>query len=796
MAYSRPAMPLPVDFNYPSGGGGDTPPSYEEVTSKPPVLPPRPTGPPIPARPACPPPLAPRPGSIGSNASSAKIGSALPPRPSRPSSQRTNEISQQMSKLDVNGSIDFNNVLSKDEPLQVFERAEHEVHTPSGLQNDGKAIETNKFYGNMLVGHQTYAVWTHPYSLWLCKDNPYFGMAVNHTTADQRVFGPNDGPKTYMLNPLGIRSFVFSSTEFNSDQDTSLGFDNLKHMSADVQLKKNDNQYITFPLVQGMGFVTAIYNNLVPKIQSGVFFREFKSVSDNKYSITLENGRKWTLYVSGPGVKLTQKDSSNIEGDKSVTGTCLQLVADSNDAIDSAAGCYPTDCDLKGNVQGENGQYSFNYKTSGNSQSGKTLMYALPHHEASFTDDMSSRKTDSKLDATVCGVMTGYVTNSFEMQVKVPDKLSFDPFTTISDASSGPNYSSEVLDTIKKAAATEAHNDVVNESNLDSMYFSGKVLAKYAWILYCCQFIIKDQGLVSDLMPRLKQAVDRFIKNHQTLPLRYDTTWGGIRSSGNSSQDFGNANYNDHHFHYGYHVITAAILGIVDNEAGDKNWLSENKTWVENLIRDYANPSIEDKYFPVFRSFDWYNGHSWAKGIFESGDGKDEESTSEDVNAAYSLKLWGIATNNDNLTRIGDILLGILRTSINSYFLFTSDNKIMPKELLGNKVAGISFENKIDHTTYFGNKEQYIQMIQAIPIVPASSFVRTPKFVQEEWEEKLKPIVDSVEDGWKGLIMLNVALYDPKTSYNFFNSSDFQNKWLDDGQSLTWSLAYSGAFSS
>ncbi len=53
------------------------------------------------------------------------------------------------------------------------------------------------------------------------------------------------------------------------------------------------------------------------------------------------------------------------------------------------------------------------------------------------------------------------------------------------------------------------------------------------------------------------------------------------------------------------------------------------------LVRDVANPSAQDNYFPFSRNFDWYHGHSFAKGLFESGDSKDEESSSEDVMFAY-----------------------------------------------------------------------------------------------------------------------------------------------------------------
>lgn len=36
------------------------------------------------------------------------------------------------------------------------------------------------------------------------------------------------------------------------------------------------------------------------------------------------------------------------------------------------------------------------------------------------------------------------------------------------------------------------------------------------------------------------------------------------------------------------------------------------------LIRDIANPSAEDRNFPMFRQKDWYLGNSWAGGLMSS----------------------------------------------------------------------------------------------------------------------------------------------------------------------------------
>ncbi|QLG73884.1 hypothetical protein HG535_0F03960 [Zygotorulaspora mrakii] len=762
MTYNRSRMPMPGGQQY------GEPPAYQESLSNPPPVPPR----------------------LG-----LRNPPSLPPRV--PIVRELDIATRNMSNVKIDGNVNFDDVFRPDPPPDIFKASNHELNLPRNVDNKEMPVETNKFYGNMMVGSQTNPVWTHPYSLWWAKDSPHMGIAVAHIQASQRVFGPGSPPQ-YFFNPIGIKSLVFSSTDYTTADDFSLGFASLTHMSAQVFLRKNNDQYIRFPLVQGMGLITAIYHNLVPKLCTAVGIKSFQKVTSGneqiKYKLLLENNVVWLLYVIVPGgcnIEITMQDANTLVGSASLDQCTMQIVANDAKDIDIAAGCYPIHCELDCSTEGDIGKYQFRYLTEGKSVCGKTLMFAFPHHVSNFTDEMHSQPIVCQLDSTIKGVMNSYLTDSFEMKVSIPKSLGFSPFTTISGKGNGVRYSSDVLEAVKKAASSEVNLDVSTESNLDSMYFSGKILAKYAWILYCCQYIIKEKDLVDCLLPKLKSAISRFADNHQVLPLKYDKTWGGIISSGTSSQDFGNSFYNDHHFHYSYHVIAAAIITKVDHDAGDNAWLLQNRAWVEALIRDYANPSEKDRFFPVFRSFDWFNGHSFAKGLFESGDGKDQESSSEDVNASYALKLWGLATENQPLIDIADIQLGILRTSVNMYFLYSDDNTVMPSAFIRNKVSGILFENKIDHTTYFGNELQYIQMIHAIPITPASSFVRTPKFVEEEWREKLSPIVNDIKDGWQGIIMLNAALFDPRISFNYFNTPEV---FLDNGQSLTWSLAYSGAF--
>lgn len=365
------------------------------------------------------------------------------------------------------------------------------------------------------------------------------------------------------------------------------------------------------------------------------------------------------------------------------------------------------------------------------------------------------------------------------------------------DASSSsgvsPYFSSSVADFITQVATSELNEDFGSQTNLDSMYFSGKGLDKFAFVVFVAKYMLNNNGLALSGLNKLKAAFAVFAQNRQINPLAYDTTWKGLVSTGGLSDpnaDFGNTYYNDHHFHYGYFIHAAAVIAQVDNDIGSKTWMNENKDFVNSLVRDVANPTLADPFFPRFRSFDFFSGHSWAKGLFESTDGKDEESSSEDYHFAYGMKLWGRVTGDAAMESRGNIMLAVMRHSINSYMLFADDNVIVPSKMVKNKVSGICFENKVDYATYFGMNPEFIHGIHMIPITSVSAYIRTPAFVQQEWSQKLSSLAPSLTSGWKSVLYMNLALIDARASYNMFSSSNFSSGFLDGGVSRTWALAY------
>jgi endo-1,3(4)-beta-glucanase len=698
-------------------------------------------------------------------------------------------------------------------PEQLSRRSDHPAPR-KGIQPQEKKLQTNKFYSNFFLEDQALPSYIFPYSVvWANGTGATgsYGMAVSHTERVQFAGGETDpvtGAWRFYASPIGVHSVVLSATELTNT--TQLTTDSLEAFSVNVNLSPgsgNSSSRITYPLVQGMGLVTAQYTNSTPMIASGIGFDEIKYIGaagDNtthKYRMELTNGFSWLAYVTPEDSEydvdsFNLLDGTNFQGPSGFHGTVqvAKIPNDATDAVDvydSAAGAYPTSGSISGSVDGTTGKYTLSWNKGG-VQTQELLMFALPHHMQSLSEETKGSVTDVKLMTTVKGTGVAIRGESWTLEEPLNIDMEFAPYQP--GYGSIRNVSSEDAALINEAGASELQQDMSEMSNLDSMYYSGKELAKYASIVFAVNDMGKNVSLAQGGLERLKVAMARFVDNKQKFPLVYEDAWGGAASSasystGDSGQDFGNSFYNDHHFHYGYHVYAAAVIAYLD-----PTWLETgtNKAWVNTLVRDYANSITDDPYFPFSRNFDFYHGHSWAKGLFASADGKDQESSSEDTMASYAIKMWGSVIGDKAMEARGNLMLAIQTRSLDNYYLYRDSNEVQPSEYIGNRAAGILFENKIDHVTYFGNKIEYIQGINMIPMMPFSTVTRRRDFVQTEWDQFFAKNISAIESGWRGILMSNLALIDPEASYQFFSgkSGDYKDNMLDGGASRTWYLAY------
>jgi endoglucanase Acf2 len=436
-------------------------------------------------------------------------------------------------------------------PYMVGPKGGHPIPRTGISDNITTPIETNKFYAGLFLADQTDSVWTHPYSIRWAKgvDNiKSWGMAISHIERSQVTYGPGT-PAQYYVNPIGIDSLVFSALEFGSS--TVLTTDSHEAFSVNAHLAPSAgvSPLLTMPLVQGMGFVTAIYSSGTPLIQSGVFFKALSplSVSNgiSKTTATLQDGTQWVIYViptnskSSPNIILN--DSQTVQISSGFTGVIqVAKLAGGNSAAgvyDSSAGVYAVSGAVSGTIVSQftvsttgttTASYSLSWTKQGDTS--KTLiMFALPHHVQSFDGTTGALKTNITLQTTTKGISTGFLADSWTMIEQLANNMTFAPYSPTSG--SVTKLPAAAVSLIAQTAAEELGEDISAQTNLDTMYFSGKALAKFAAIIYTAHDLANNAGIAAAGLVKLEAAYNVFVQNHQTNPLVYDTTWKGAVSS-------------------------------------------------------------------------------------------------------------------------------------------------------------------------------------------------------------------------------------------------------------------------
>ncbi|RPA99903.1 glycoside hydrolase [Choiromyces venosus 120613-1] len=666
------------------------------------------------------------------------------------------------------------------------------------------------------------------------------GLAADTIDLRKRGFGPKNGPGgavefySNSFNP----TIILGSTELRKGVSDMRVFDPAGQ-SARLRIYADENRYnrgipdgmsttkvIDIPICNGMGFVTAEYRDLTPTVSSIIAFEDIRQLSSENELITkyllrfVGDADSWLLYAHHSSIKQAESTpfrlqivgTTRLQGQYPFTGflQVAHLSADNRGharreaLFDYTTGSYCTGVEIGAKINGpyaDSGEYQMRFKRAGPGKS-PLLMYALPHHVKTFHSSTSANiHRVFEFPSPSKGMMYGVIADTWRLRVEsLPVEIGWLPLGEKGCASFPP----KVLQQIYTVARTEIAQDLTVQTHFNpSMYFSGKAYAKYAFLCYSTLHVLKDPSLAQICLARLKNNFALFAENRQQNIMVYDATWGGVASIQafeggvpDRDEDFGNYLYSDHHFHYSYHVEAAALIVQLDKDLGNSNtWFQKHGEWVNTLLRDYANPSKEDPYFPVFRNFDWYHGHSWARGLISCGDSKDEESSSEDVNSVYAQKLWGVATDDQSMIARANLMLGILKVSLNEYMLMSKGNQNHPKEFVGNLVTGILSESKADHKTYFGQYKEYIQGIHMIPVTAMSPYIRSAEFCEHEYKTYFSKGLHFGKSGadklWAGIIEATRAIFDAPGSWEFFSNPDFDDAMIDGGTSRTWFMILS-----
>lgn len=266
----------------------------------------------------------------------------------------------------------------------------------------------------------------------------------------------------------------------------------------------------------------------------------------------------------------------------------------------------------------------------------------------------------------------------------------------------------------------------------EDSYWNGKEFGKFAELIQIADQLGKTE-IRDGLLNLLKGRIEDWFDGQDNLFFYYDKNWNTLIGYPDS---YGSADqFNDHHFHYSYFIKAAATIAQFDPE-----WIDEAHYggMIDLLIRDCANYDREGKRFPWMRNLDPYAGHSWASGHAGFASGNNQESSSESMNFATSLILYGEATGNDEIRDLGIYWHSTEAEAIRQYW-FDVDGEVFPSGY-GHRCVGMVWGDGGTYGTWWTANPEEIHGINYLPINGGSLYLgRDADYVQAN----LANLVDS-----------------------------------------------------
>lgn len=227
-------------------------------------------------------------------------------------------------------------------------------------------------------------------------------------------------------------------------------------------------------------------------------------------------------------------------------------------------------------------------------------------------------------------------------------------------------------------------------------------------------------------------------------------------------ESYGSSQFTDNHFHYGYLVHAAALVGSLDQQ-----FLSDYGPMLKKIVQQYANWDRSSAEFPFLRTFEPWTGHSYAGGT-SSPTGNNQESTSEAMQSWIGQFLLGSAMGDTAMRDAG--AFGYLmesRATLEYWFDWKRDN-FAPGWAHTN--VGIVFDGGNSYGTWFSANPLHIHAIQYLPIAPGFDYlVRDTSWARSEYTAMQKEAaaaegyVDEMDygDDWANVAFSFRQLFEP-----------------------------------
>ncbi|XP_020205840.1 probable endo-1,3(4)-beta-glucanase ARB_01444 [Cajanus cajan] len=617
------------------------------------------------------------------------------------------------------------------------------------------SLPTNSFFQNFVLKNGDQPEYIHPY-------------LIKSSNSSLSLSYPSRQVSSAVIYQVFNSDLTISSKQGSNEKHVISSYSDLS-VTLDIPSKN-----LSFLLVRGSPYLTVSVTRPTPlsitTIHAILSFSSNKS--NTKFTFQFNNGQTWLLYASSP-IKLSHT-LSEITSNAFSGIIRIALLPDSDSkhegVLDKFSSCYPVSGEA---VFREPFVLEYKWEKKG---SGDLLLLAHPLHVQllSNTDDDVTVLDDFKY-RSIDGDLVGVVGDSWVLET--------DPVFVSWHSTNG--VKEESRDEIISALSKDVEG--LNSSSIKetSSYFYGKLIARAARLA-----LIAEELSHLDVIPKvrkfLKETIEPWLEGtFHGNGFLHDNKWGGIitqQGSTDSSADFGFGIYNDHHYHLGYFLYAIAVLTKLD-----PSWGRKYKAQAYSLVEDFMNLDSRSNYnYTRLRCFDLYVLHSWAGGLTEFTDGRNQESTSEAVSAYYSAALIGLAYGDPRLVALGSTLTSLEILGTKTFWHVEEGGTLYEEEFTKeNRVMGVLWSNKRDTGLWFAPAERRECRlgIQLLPLVPVSEAVfSNVEYVKDLVEWTLPALErDGVGEGWKGFVYALQGVYDNEGALKKIRSL----KGYDDGNSLS-----------
>ena len=296
-------------------------------------------------------------------------------------------------------------------------------------------------------------------------------------------------------------------------------------------------------------------------------------------------------------------------------------------------------------------------------------------------------------------------------------------------------------------------------------YWTGKSLERVALLAWLAEQA-GETAARQKLVAALARVLEDWFDGRAPNLFAYDRTWStlvGLPQEYRSGWEL-----NDHHFHYGQYVFAAATVARFD-----PGWAAAARFGglVDLLIKDAANPDRGDRRFPFLRHFDAYAGHSWANGPALFPEGNNQESSSEDMNFAAAVILWGAVTGRTELRDLGIFLHAQTAAAIDQYW-FDVDGDNFP-DGFDRPALGMVWGGGGKYDTWWDRNPVYVHGINFLPFTGGSLYLgRRPDYVRRNYQA-LADAIKGPPRLWRDIIWMYLALAEPKKAIALYKENPY-----------------------